>query len=401
MNQLHEDISTGSIRMLADRVRKPETENRKPRTPLRHRHHRHGLLPARRQRRADVLGERAGPRQRHHGSAARSLGLAAVLRRRTRRRATKFARNGAGFSPIMPFDPLLFGMPPNSLTSIEPVQLYALETVRRALADAGYADRPFDRERTAVILGAGGGAGPAGHLLQLPLVSADAGHRARLEGQHRRHSAPGRDAAAGVDGGFLPRHPHQRHRRPRRQSLQLRRAELLHRCRVRLVAGRAVCRRPRVGDGHQRHGRGHGRGHGAESVHLHGLQQDARFLAARPLRHLRRGRRRHRHQRRRRRGHPQAPGRRRARRRSHLRRHQGRRRFQRRQRQGADRTAARRPTSRLERAYAKAERLAGARRVRRGARHRHRGRRSDRGCLARPHLPRSGRRAAILRYRLR
>jgi acyl transferase domain-containing protein len=48
-------------------------------------------------------------------------------------------------------------MPPNSLTSIEPMQLLLLETVRRALADAGYADRPFDRERTSVVLGAGGG----------------------------------------------------------------------------------------------------------------------------------------------------------------------------------------------------------------------------------------------------
>ncbi|HEY7425063.1 MAG TPA: SDR family NAD(P)-dependent oxidoreductase [Gemmataceae bacterium] len=70
----------------------------------------------------------------------------------------KICSKWGGFLADMPFDPLLFGMPPSSLTSIEPVQLYALETVRRALADAGYADRPFDRERTAVILGAGGGA---------------------------------------------------------------------------------------------------------------------------------------------------------------------------------------------------------------------------------------------------
>jgi acyl transferase domain-containing protein/NAD(P)H-dependent flavin oxidoreductase YrpB (nitropropane dioxygenase family)/NAD(P)-dependent dehydrogenase (short-subunit alcohol dehydrogenase family) len=70
----------------------------------------------------------------------------------------KICSKWGGFLADMPFDPLLFGMPPNSLPSIEPVQLYALETVRRALADAGYADRPFDRERTAVILGAGGGA---------------------------------------------------------------------------------------------------------------------------------------------------------------------------------------------------------------------------------------------------
>lgn len=70
----------------------------------------------------------------------------------------KICSKWGGFLADLPFDPLLFGMPPNSLTSIEPVQLYALEAVRRALADAGYADRPFDRERTAVILGAGGGA---------------------------------------------------------------------------------------------------------------------------------------------------------------------------------------------------------------------------------------------------
>ncbi|HTU20930.1 MAG TPA: beta-ketoacyl synthase N-terminal-like domain-containing protein, partial [Gemmataceae bacterium] len=70
----------------------------------------------------------------------------------------KICSKWGGFLADMPFDPLLFGMPPNSLTSIEPVQLYALEAVRRALADAGYSDRPFDRERTAVILGAGGGA---------------------------------------------------------------------------------------------------------------------------------------------------------------------------------------------------------------------------------------------------
>ena len=70
----------------------------------------------------------------------------------------KICSKWGGFLSDMPFDPLQFGMPPNSLSSIEPVQLFALEAVRRALADAGYAERPFDRERTAVVLGAGGGA---------------------------------------------------------------------------------------------------------------------------------------------------------------------------------------------------------------------------------------------------
>ena len=48
-------------------------------------------------------------------------------------------------------------MPPNSLRSIEPFQLLGLLVAQAALKDAGYADRPFPRERTSVILGAGGG----------------------------------------------------------------------------------------------------------------------------------------------------------------------------------------------------------------------------------------------------
>jgi acyl transferase domain-containing protein/NAD(P)H-dependent flavin oxidoreductase YrpB (nitropropane dioxygenase family) len=63
-----------------------------------------------------------------------------------------------GFVPEIPFDPLRYGMPPSSLPSIEPAQLLALEVARTALEDAGYAQRPFPRERTAVVLGMGGGA---------------------------------------------------------------------------------------------------------------------------------------------------------------------------------------------------------------------------------------------------
>lgn len=70
----------------------------------------------------------------------------------------KICSKWGGFLDDMAFDPLVYGMPPNSLTSIEPTQLFLLETVRRALIDAGYAERPFDRDRTAVVLGAGGGA---------------------------------------------------------------------------------------------------------------------------------------------------------------------------------------------------------------------------------------------------
>ena len=63
-----------------------------------------------------------------------------------------------GFIEEVPFDPLEWGMPPSSLPSIEPFQLLALELVRSAVEDAGYTNRPFVRERTSVILGAGGGA---------------------------------------------------------------------------------------------------------------------------------------------------------------------------------------------------------------------------------------------------
>ena len=41
-----------------------------------------------------------------------------------------------------------------------PVQLLLLEAVSQAIADAGYSDRPFERERTAAILGVGGGGMP-------------------------------------------------------------------------------------------------------------------------------------------------------------------------------------------------------------------------------------------------
>ncbi|WP_394617227.1 SDR family NAD(P)-dependent oxidoreductase [Lentzea sp. JNUCC 0626] len=58
-----------------------------------------------------------------------------------------------GFLPRIPFDALRYGIPPTALASIEPVQLLALEAARRALDDAGYENRPFNRERTSVIFG--------------------------------------------------------------------------------------------------------------------------------------------------------------------------------------------------------------------------------------------------------
>ena len=66
------------------------------------------------------------------------------------------------FIDEVPFNPARFGIPPKSLPAIDPIQLLALEAVRRALDDAGYLDGDFDRENTAVILGYSGGIGELG-----------------------------------------------------------------------------------------------------------------------------------------------------------------------------------------------------------------------------------------------
>ena len=66
------------------------------------------------------------------------------------------ASAAGGFIDPVPFDPVAFGIPPNSLASICIPQLLALETTRRALADAGLdglADDSALRSRTSAIFG--------------------------------------------------------------------------------------------------------------------------------------------------------------------------------------------------------------------------------------------------------
>jgi acyl transferase domain-containing protein/NAD(P)H-dependent flavin oxidoreductase YrpB (nitropropane dioxygenase family) len=63
-----------------------------------------------------------------------------------------------GFIPRTLFDPGAYGIPPRSLAAIDPVQILALEVARRALDDAGYGERRFDRERASVVFGAEAGA---------------------------------------------------------------------------------------------------------------------------------------------------------------------------------------------------------------------------------------------------
>jgi acyl transferase domain-containing protein/phosphopantetheinyl transferase len=54
------------------------------------------------------------------------------------------------------FDALSFGVMPVEAGSAEPDQLLTLQAASKALADAGYADKTFARDRTGVIVGRGG-----------------------------------------------------------------------------------------------------------------------------------------------------------------------------------------------------------------------------------------------------
>jgi acyl transferase domain-containing protein/NAD(P)-dependent dehydrogenase (short-subunit alcohol dehydrogenase family) len=62
-----------------------------------------------------------------------------------------------GFIPKIDFDPMDFGIPPQSLAAIEPSQLLSLLVARQALENAGYAGPEANKENVSVIIGAEGG----------------------------------------------------------------------------------------------------------------------------------------------------------------------------------------------------------------------------------------------------
>lgn len=71
--------------------------------------------------------------------------------------------NWGGFIPTIDFDPLEFGMPPQSMASIEAAQSLSLLVAKQALLDAGYTDLDAaDFSNTSVIFGTGGPADLAG-----------------------------------------------------------------------------------------------------------------------------------------------------------------------------------------------------------------------------------------------
>ncbi|MEV6597416.1 beta-ketoacyl synthase N-terminal-like domain-containing protein [Actinoplanes sp. NPDC051346] len=72
-----------------------------------------------------------------------------------------YTRRGGFLDDQAVFEPLKFGIMPNSVGDIEPDQLIALEVATAAIADAGGAARMPDADRIGVILGRGGLLNPA------------------------------------------------------------------------------------------------------------------------------------------------------------------------------------------------------------------------------------------------
>ncbi|WP_298741338.1 type I polyketide synthase [uncultured Chitinophaga sp.] len=58
-----------------------------------------------------------------------------------------------GFIPRIDFDPLTFGIPPQSLAAIDPAQLLSLLVAKQALDNAGYGGANINRENVSVIIG--------------------------------------------------------------------------------------------------------------------------------------------------------------------------------------------------------------------------------------------------------
>jgi acyl transferase domain-containing protein len=66
-----------------------------------------------------------------------------------------YNRKGGFLLDLAEFNPMEFGIMPNSIDGGEPEQFLALKLARDALADAGYLNRPFNREKTGIIIGRG------------------------------------------------------------------------------------------------------------------------------------------------------------------------------------------------------------------------------------------------------
>ncbi|WP_394850717.1 4'-phosphopantetheinyl transferase superfamily protein [Pendulispora brunnea] len=84
-----------------------------------------------------------------------------------------YCQRGGFIDDFADFDATGFGVMPIAAKGGEPDQLLALEVASRALADAGYHDRPFARDRAAVIVGRGGYAGSGRTRLEQHVRAAE------------------------------------------------------------------------------------------------------------------------------------------------------------------------------------------------------------------------------------
>ncbi|MCX8255271.1 putative glycolipid synthase [Beijerinckiaceae bacterium RH AL1] len=66
-----------------------------------------------------------------------------------------YTKLGGFLGELAGFDPRPFGQMPVALSGSEPDQFLAMRAAAEALADAGYADKDYDRKRTGIILGHG------------------------------------------------------------------------------------------------------------------------------------------------------------------------------------------------------------------------------------------------------
>jgi len=64
-----------------------------------------------------------------------------------------YCKRGGFITELADFDPLKYGVMPNSISGSDPDQLLALRVASEALADAGYVNKQYDGNRAEVILG--------------------------------------------------------------------------------------------------------------------------------------------------------------------------------------------------------------------------------------------------------
>lgn len=84
-----------------------------------------------------------------------------------------YCKRGGFLGDLARCDPLAYGIMPVVIKAGEPDQILSLRVAHEALADAGYAARPFNRERTEVILGRGNYSSPGHHNLALHTIGVE------------------------------------------------------------------------------------------------------------------------------------------------------------------------------------------------------------------------------------